>query len=385
MSSESPGDDFKRSFDEVSGIYIAALRDGSGGTGEIDEVDDEPMSDDEVIYRDEKTEKLCELAENVARTPTTVLLSGETGVGKEVFARFIHRKSGRSDGPMVAINCAALSESLLESELFGHEKGAFSGAVRQHTGVFEQADGGTLLLDEISEMPLKLQTKLLRVIQEREVVRVGGTESIDVDIRLVATTNRDLKEYVEEGHFRRDLYYRINVFPLEVPPLRERPKDIEPLAEYYVRRLAGLFESSVKGLTGDALRKLEAYPFPGNIRELINIIERALILANDADFIDAEHIAVDETEITAGAGVDASAGADDEPEGLYEDTDVDEESPHVVEFRAGDDQLTDVRRVVIERALDRYDGNRSKTARNLGVSTRTIRNKIKQYESDDDS
>ena len=385
MSSESPGDDFKRSFDEVSGIYIAALRDGSGGTGEIDEVDDEPMSDDEVIYRDEKTEKLCELAENVARTPTTVLLSGETGVGKEVFARFIHRKSGRSDGPMVAINCAALSESLLESELFGHEKGAFSGAVRQHTGVFEQADGGTLLLDEISEMPLKLQTKLLRVIQEREVVRVGGTESIDVDIRLVATTNRDLKEYVEEGHFRRDLYYRINVFPLEVPPLPERPKDIEPLAEYYVRRLAGLFESSVKGLTGDALRKLEAYPFPGNIRELINIIERALILANDADFIDAEHIAVDETEITAGAGVDASAGADDEPEGLYEDTDVDEESPHVVEFRAGDDQLTDVRRVVIERALDRYDGNRSKTARNLGVSTRTIRNKIKQYESDDDS
>ena len=223
MSSSPSKNEFRRSFDEVSDIYIAALRDGS----------DEPVAevapqeaiagDDGVIFRDEKTKQVLELAENVARTPSTVLLSGETGVGKEVFARFIHRKSPRADEPMIGVNCAGFSASLLESELFGHKKGAFSGAVRQHIGVFEQADGGTLLLDEISEMPLELQATLLRVIQERQVIRVGGSDPIDVDIRIIATTNRDLQEYVEEGHFRQDLYFRLNVFPLEIPPLRERP------------------------------------------------------------------------------------------------------------------------------------------------------------------
>lgn len=386
MSSNSSKNAFKRSFDEVSGIYIAALRDGSEDAEEsnIEEVP-QPSEDNTVIYRDEKTERICQLAQNVARTPSTVLLSGESGVGKEVFARFIHRKSKRADGPMVAINCAALSASLLESELFGHEKGAFSGAIRQHTGVFEQADGGTLLLDEISEMPLDLQAKLLRVIQEREVVRVGGTETIPVDIRLIATTNRDLKQYVEDGNFRRDLYYRLNVFPLEIPPLRQRPKDIELLAKYYLRRLAPLFESTVQGFTRQALHKLERYDFPGNIRELINIIERSLILATGHQLIDAEHIAVDESQVTAGAQAEQESDQPPCPEGLYEDTDVDEEPAHVVKFRAGDKPLTDIRRVVIERTLERRDGNRSQTARDLGVSTRTIRNKLKQYRSDDES
>ena len=383
VSSSPTDNEFKRSFDEVSGVYIAALRDGSGVDGEqFEKMAAQPSDDDTVIYRDEKTEEVCRLAENVARTPATVLLTGETGVGKEVFARFIHRKSKRAGGPMVAINCAALSESLLESELFGHEKGAFSGAIDRHTGVFEQADGGTLLLDEITEMPLNLQTKLLRVIQEREVVRVGGAESIPVDIRLIATTNRDLKEYVEEGNFRRDLYYRINVFPLEIPALRDRSDDIKPLASYYTNRLAAAFDSDVQGLTGAAVRKLEAYSFPGNIRELINIIERALILAMDEEMIDEEHIALDETEVVSSKTSDSENA---QAEGLYEDTDVDEQPPHMVRFRAGDAPLTDIRRVVIKETLDRYDGNRSQTARSLGVSTRTIRNKLKQYKEDDES
>ncbi len=383
VSSSPTDNEFTRSFDEVSGVYIAALRDGSGVDGEqFEKMAAQPSDDDTVIYRDEKTEEVCRLAENVARTPATVLLTGETGVGKEVFARFIHRKSKRAGGPMVAINCAALSESLLESELFGHEKGAFSGAIDRHTGVFEQADGGTLLLDEITEMPLNLQTKLLRVIQEREVVRVGGAESIPVDIRLIATTNRDLKEYVEEGNFRRDLYYRINVFPLEIPALRDRSDDIKPLASYYTNRLAAAFDSDVQGLTGAAVRKLEAYSFPGNIRELINIIERALILAMDEEMIDEEHIALDETEVVSSKTSDSENA---QAEGLYEDTDVDEQPPHMVRFRAGDAPLTDIRRVVIKETLDRYDGNRSQTARSLGVSTRTIRNKLKQYKEDDES
>ena len=385
MTSSATSNEFRRSFDEVSDIYIAALRDGS----------DEPVAevppateitgDDGVVFRDEKTKEVLQLAENVARTPSTVLLSGETGVGKEVFARFIHRKSPRSDGPMIGVNCAGFSASLLESELFGHEKGAFSGAVQQHIGVFEQADGGTLLLDEISEMPLELQATLLRVIQERQVIRVGGSDPIDVDIRIIATTNRDLEAYVEEGHFRQDLFFRLNVFPLEIPPLRERPKDIELLAKYYAKRLAATFDSPVEGFTPEAIEKLEKYSFPGNIRELINIVERALVYATQQRLIGVDHINISKSK--------SSAAADHEPpSGLYDDTEVedteasnDEQEEHVIRFRAGDDRLTDIRRVVIERALDRYDGNRAETARNLGVSSRTIRNKLKKYQSNSDS
>lgn len=378
MSSTSSAEEFKRSFDEVSGIFIAALRDGTATPVVKEQPDDDH---DGVIYRDKKIEDLCALAENVAKTPSTVLLTGETGVGKEVFARFIHRKSKVAEGPMVAINCAALSESLLESELFGHEKGAFSGAIRRHIGVFEQAHGGTILLDEVSEMPLQLQAKLLRVIQERQVMRVGGSEAIDVDIRIIATTNRDLAQYVEDGHFRRDLYFRINVFPLEIPALRERPRDIEPLAKYYIRRLARTFDTAIKGFTKSALQKLEAYGFPGNIRELINILERALIMAEDSNYIEAKHIylqkAPNPTEEAVGQATDSA--------GLGEDTDVDDENAHMVQFRAGDVALTDIRRVVIEQALDRNEGNRSQTAKQLGVSTRTIRNKLKDYDADDKS
>jgi two-component system response regulator FlrC len=366
-SSSNP---FERSFQEVSRKYLAELREDLRS----DETHSEDDDSSSIIFRDPVTAKVCELAENVARMPTTVLLTGETGVGKEVFARFIHRSSKRADGPFIGVNCAALSASLLESELFGHEKGAFSGAVGQHLGVFERADGGTLLLDEISEMPVDLQAKLLRVIQERQVVRVGGTEPVDVDIRIIATTNRDLKASVDAGRFRADLFYRVNVFPLEIPPLRQRRGDIEPLAVYYTTKMAKIFDSGVQGFTSAALRKMRSYNYPGNIRELINIVERALILANDAELIDVSHIVVQH---------DSVGEAADPVDDACVDRDVDGDSD-MVQFRVGDDQLTDIRRVIIERTLERYDGNRARTAEKLGVSARTIRNKLKDYESEDE-
>ncbi len=317
------------------------------------------------VFRDPKTKRLLSLADSVASTPATVLLSGESGVGKEVFARYIHSRSPRKARPFVAINCAAIAESLLESELFGHEKGAFSGAVKQHKGVFEQADNGTLLLDEISEMPLDLQSKLLRVLQERTIRRVGGTKDIPVDIRVIATTNRDLLGYVDEGHFRRDLYYRLSVFPIEIPPLRERPGDIPVLAEHYARKLSAAFDREVTGLTDGALERLADYPFPGNVRELVNVIQRAIILAGDADELGVEHLAFETTQEVL--------------DSVRELAIEEEEEDPTVSFTVGETPLTEVRRLVILETLRHYDGNRSRTAEALGVSARTIRNKIKQY------
>jgi transcriptional regulator with PAS, ATPase and Fis domain len=314
-----------------------------------------------VVSRDPKTEKTLSIAENVAATPSTVLLTGESGVGKEVFAHYIHRRSKRRDNPFVGINCAALPASLLESELFGHEEGAFTGASQQHTGVFEQANTGTLLLDEISEMPEELQAKLLRVIQERRVTRVGGDESIDLDIRLIATTNRDLKKWVEQGKFREDLYYRINVFPIKIPPLRKRRGDIEPLVRFYLAKFAGDLEKDIQGITPHALDCLESYPFPGNVRELLNVLERAVIMCSSG-IVTESHLVLDSEVDSLGA---------------Y-NTEVEEEE-HIVSFKAGDESLTDVRKSIILRTLERFDGNRTKTAEALGVSTRTIRNKIADY------
>lgn len=316
------------------------------------------------VYDDPVTGRLLSLADSVAGTPATVLLSGESGVGKEVFARYIHFRSPRKQRPFVAINCAAIAESLLESELFGHEKGAFSGAVKQHRGVFEQANKGTLLLDEISEMPLDLQPKLLRVLQERVVRRVGASKDIDVDIRVIATTNRDLLEFVDEGHFRRDLYYRLSVFPIEIPPLRERKKDIPKLAVHYTRQLSRAFDREIDGLTDEALTRLEEYPFPGNVRELVNVVQRAIILAGDAPKIGVEHLAFETTQEVL-----------DSVRGLA----IDEDEDSTVSFKVGETPLTEVRRLVILETLRHYDGNRSRTAEALGVSARTIRNKIKQY------
>ena len=222
--------------------------------------------------------QLLELAARVARSDATVLISGESGTGKEVLARYIHQHSHRVDQPFVAINCAAIPDNMLEATLFGHEKGAFTGAIAAQAGKFEQADGGTLLLDEISEMPLGLQAKLLRVLQEREVERVGGRKPIALDIRVVATTNRDLAGEVAAGRFREDLYYRLSVFPLAWRPLRERTADILPLAERLLAKYISKMKHTAVGFSPDAKACLSAYPWPGNVRELDNAIQRALIL-----------------------------------------------------------------------------------------------------------
>lgn len=345
-------------------------------------------SDLTVILEDDATKKVFALAKSVASTPSTILLSGESGAGKEVFARFIHRHSGKEGRSFVGVNCAAFSESLLESELFGHEKGSFSGAMRQHMGVFERANGGTLLLDEVSEMPLDLQAKLLRVIQERRLTRVGGTEEIEVDIRIIATTNRNLREYVDEGGFRHDLYYRLNVFPIKIPALRERKKDIKPLTIYYGASIAKMFGKDIRGITREALERLEGYPFPGNVRELINLVERAVIICGESQILEAEHFYLDGEgqwdqfqEPTLGFS------------SLMENTDIEVDivdemkvkegtsGKFTVKFRAGDKLLTEIRREVIISTLKRFDGNQVKAAEALGITARTIRNKLKDYEN----
>ena len=230
-----------------------------------------------MVAEDPVTMEVLGLASRVASSDATVLLSGESGTGKEVFARYIHARSRRAEGPFIAINCAAIPENMLEAVLFGHEKGAFTGAHTARTGKFEQAQGGTLLLDEVSEMDLGLQAKLLRVLQEREVERVGGATSIALDVRVLATTNRDLKHCVSAGDFREDLFYRLSVFPLELPPLRRRPGDIQPLARYFLAA-AGAERQPLPQFSMEAARTLEAYHWPGNVRELANVVQRALIL-----------------------------------------------------------------------------------------------------------
>src|ERR1700751_479823 len=240
------------------------------------------VSDDtrELIYRDEIMAHVVKLAQQIAPSDASVLITGESGTGKEVIARYVHSRSNRARAPFISVNCAAIPENLLESELFGHEKGAFTGAVARRIGKFEEATGGTLLLDEISEMDPRLQAKLLRAVQEREIDRVGGTQPIKVDIRLIATSNRDLDAEVSKGTFREDLYFRLNVVNLHVPPLRERPKDIEPLAEFFIKKYAELNALPARRLS-EALRlNLGQYHWRGNVRELENAMHRAVLLGS---------------------------------------------------------------------------------------------------------
>jgi two-component system response regulator FlrC len=236
------------------------------------------VAEGEPVAEDPRTRELFTLVRRVAQSDATVLVHGESGTGKEVIARLLHRSSRRAEGSFVAINCAAIPENMLEATLFGYEKGAFTGAIKSLPGKFEQAHGGTLLLDEISEMDLALQAKLLRVLQEREVERLGGGRAVGVDVRVVATTNRDLQQEVREGRFREDLYYRLNVFPLRVPPLRERPRDIPALADRFLARAAAASGRAAPRVTAEAAAWLARQPWPGNVRELDNLVQRALIL-----------------------------------------------------------------------------------------------------------
>ncbi len=303
----------------------------------------EGFSCDSMIAEDPKMKEVLELARKVAPTNATVLLTGESGTGKEVIARCIHGNSSRAGRVFVAVNCAALTPTLIETELFGHEKGAFTGAVGQHEGRFERADGGTLFLDEIGELDGNLQSKLLRVLQEKTFERVGGKRQITVDVRVIAATNRNLKKMVEEGKFREDLFYRLNTFPLELPPLRERPDDIVALANFFLDRAAKEFGKPHLKLTDTGRDRLRAHSWPGNVRELENLMERVAILCDER---------VDAGDLPMG-GRSAPAG-----------------QPSTWE---------DIERKAIEDALRRNGGNRTKAAKQLGISLRKLQYRLKEY------
>jgi len=306
------------------------------------------------IARNSEMKRILALASRIAPTSSTVLIQGESGTGKEVLARFIHARSNRSSGPFVAVNCAALPETLLESELFGHEKGAFTGAVGRKKGKFELADTGTILLDEISEMAPAVQAKLLRVLQEREVDRVGGQSPVRVDVRVLATTNRDLQAHVTEGNFRQDLFYRLNVVPILIPPLRSRPDDIGALARHFLEQTAARNGLPRKGLPPKSEEMLKRMPWPGNVRELENLMERTTLLVDGEDVQPADlEFLVD----LRGASPPESAPRD---------------NGEVMTLR-------EVEKSMIFRALDTHQGNRTRASEVLGISVRTLRNKLQEY------
>jgi two-component system response regulator HydG len=308
-----------------------------------------------IIGRSPAMVRLMETVAQAAPSEATVLIRGESGTGKEMIAGAIHHNSHRREGPFVKINCAAITETLLESELFGHEKGAYTGADRRREGRFVQADGGSLFLDEVSEMSVAMQAKLLRVLQEREVVRVGGEAVIAVDVRLIAATNRDLQERVQEGAFREDLYYRLNVVNLEVPPLRERRQDIPLLADHFLRHFSEKNRKDVQGFTPEALNLLTRHDWPGNVRELMNAVERAVVLCRSnflgsTDFTDLAPL----SEPAQTVQPDAEYGA----------------------------TLEDVERSVILQTLHETDGNKSEAARRLGITRKTLHAKLRKYEEE---
>ncbi len=307
---------------------------------------------DTLVYQDPAMDRLLQTAKRVAASPASILVTGESGTGKELVAKFLHRNSPRKDKAFVAVNCAAIPGELLESELFGHERGAFTGAVARRIGKFEEATGGTLLLDEISEMDLKLQAKLLRAIQEKEIVRVGSNTPVKIDVRIVGTSNRVMEEAVKAGQFREDLFFRLNVVTLKIPALRDRPKDIDLLAAHFARTCAEENGVPIRPLNAGAFAALRTHSWPGNVRELENVIHRAVLLAT-GDEIDAEAVSVGGPMNTGSAGGNAGT--------LVGRT------------------VADVERDLIIDTLKHTLGNRTHAAKILGISIRTLRNKLNLY------
>jgi len=299
---------------------------------------------DEIIGKSNSINKVLEMVKNVSPTTATVLITGESGTGKELIARAIHKNSLRTNGPFVVVNCVAFSSNLLESELFGHEKGSFTGAIAKRIGRFEMANGGTIFLDEIGEIDLTIQTKLLRVLQEREFERVGSSRSIKVDVRILSATNKDLKKEVEERRFREDLFYRLNVFNVDVPPLRERKEDIPLIMEHLIGKYNKILNKKVKKVSAKAMELLLDYNYPGNIRELENIIERSMIMAKD-EIIDEKYFNF-----------------------ISKETYIEKKGT-----------LKDVEKELIIKYLIQNNANRTKTAEILGISRRSLQNKIKEY------
>ncbi len=328
----------------------------------------ETIADDHthVVTGDPLSVQVYRMAAQIAKSEASVLITGPSGTGKEVMARYIHQNSRRDAKSFIAVNCAAIPENLLESELFGHEKGAFTGAVARRIGKFEEASGGTLLLDEISEMDIRLQAKLLRALQEREIDRIGGKRPVKVNVRIIATSNRDLPEHVRAGHFREDLFFRLNVINLLLPRLADRKGDIRALAKYFAEKYAEINDIPHRPLTESAIEKLSAYDWPGNVRELENIIHRATLLAV-GDEIAAESILYD-AHVTLNM-----------MKGTPEPTDESADSSDDIRVEVGKTSVATVERRLIIDTLDHCLGNRTKAAVILGISIRTLRNKLKQY------
>jgi len=313
------------------------------------------------IYASPVMGKVIAMADQIAPSDASVLITGESGTGKEVVSRHIHKKSKRAGHPMISVNCAAIPENLLESELFGYEKGAFTGASARRIGKFEEADGGTILLDEISEMDMRLQAKLLRVLQEREVDRIGGAKPVKVNIRVLATSNRNMQEEVKKGTFREDLYFRLNVITLPMPALRERIEDVEPLAKHFIEKYSKANGINVRKLSERSLAKLKAYHWPGNVRELENTMHRTVLLAS-GDAIETDAI------LLQGAPAEPVASAASSPAS----------TPSSGTGLVGR-TVDSVEQELILDTLDHCLGNRTHAANILGISIRTLRNKLKQY------
>jgi two-component system response regulator AtoC len=332
-----------------------------------------PSPSDGMVGRSEAMTTVKEMIRTVAASPSTVLITGESGTGKELVARALHLGSERSHMPFIRVNCAAIPSTLVESELFGHERGAFTGAVSARQGRFELADGGTLFLDEVSEIPLEIQVKLLRAIQESEFERVGGVKTLRVDVRLIAATNRNLEDEIKEKRFREDLYYRLNVVPIHLPPLRERPEDVEPLLEHFLHRSNERLGKEVKGFDADALEALKNYSWPGNIRELENLVERMVLFAS-GDLIGVGELPDSFT----------SEEGEEEPEGEEGEVGL----PRAIRLpldslgldlkeavKAGSRRIEEA---LIREALSQTDANVTRSARKLGISRRSLQSKMKE-------
>ena len=310
---------------------------------------------DGLIAKSEAMQKIIDMVNRIANSKANILLTGESGVGKDVVANYIHKRSNRAGNSFVVINCGAIPENLIESELFGHEKGSYTGADRMSKGKFELADKGTIFLDEIGELPLHAQVKFLRVLQEKQIYRIGSEKSISVDVRIIAATNKNLSEEVEKGNFREDLYYRLNVVNLEIPPLRDRRDDISVLAEYFLIEFSNEYNKKIKYFEVEALNYLMDYDWKGNVRELKNVIERSVLVANDEEELLLKKYLPKEI---AGSDIDDNTNDDREK------------------------TLADYEKIIIENTLKRYEGNKTKTAEVLGIKRQTLYNKLKDYNID---
>ncbi|GGF39102.1 sigma-54-dependent Fis family transcriptional regulator [Aliidongia dinghuensis] len=341
----------------------------------------------QLVFRDPVMAQVLRLADQIAPSDASVLITGESGTGKEIMARHLHRKSRRAEKPFISINCAAIPEQLLESELFGHEKGAFTGAVARRLGKFEEAHGGTLLLDEVTEMHPRLQAKLLRAIQEREIDRVGGSQPVKVDIRVIATSNRDMEEAVRQGQFRDDLYFRLNVVTLRLPALRERPADVAALAEHFAKKYAALNGFDYRGLSDAARAMLVRHHWRGNVRELENTIHRAVLLSNGNE-IDVDAIMLTGQRLTPepaaaqASGIVVAPAHQPRPAGAGASAVSPAANGGVPIGTLVGRTVADVERDLIIETLQHCLGNRTHAAGILGISIRTLRNKLQQYKQE---